>query len=107
MWATGFDFGTGALMRMGVRGRDGLKLEEHWADGPSDFLGFMATGSRTSSSLADRTVPVAATTRGTPPTRSTSSPTRSCTCATTATRVIEAPQSAEDAWMTMVNTSHR
>jgi cation diffusion facilitator CzcD-associated flavoprotein CzcO len=43
-WATGFDFGTGALRRMGVRGRGGLNLEEHWAQGPTDFLGFMAHG---------------------------------------------------------------
>ncbi len=27
IWATGFDFGTGALLRMGVRGRDGLALD--------------------------------------------------------------------------------
>ena len=39
VWATGFDFGTGALRRMGIRGRDGLPLEEHWADGPKTFLG--------------------------------------------------------------------
>jgi len=39
VWATGFDFGTGALNRMGIRGRHGLALEEHWADGPLTFLG--------------------------------------------------------------------
>ncbi len=39
VWATGFDFGTGALRRMGIRGRGGLPLEEHWADGPKTFLG--------------------------------------------------------------------
>ena len=27
VWATGFDFGTGALARMGIRGRDGLALD--------------------------------------------------------------------------------
>jgi cation diffusion facilitator CzcD-associated flavoprotein CzcO len=43
-WATGFDFAVGALRRMGVRGRGGLVLAEHWADGPTDFLGFMAHG---------------------------------------------------------------
>jgi cation diffusion facilitator CzcD-associated flavoprotein CzcO len=43
VWATGFDFGTGALLRMGIRGRDGLALEEHWADGPSTFLGVQTT----------------------------------------------------------------
>jgi cation diffusion facilitator CzcD-associated flavoprotein CzcO len=39
VWATGFDFGTGALRRMGIRGRGGLSLEDHWADGPKTFLG--------------------------------------------------------------------
>jgi cation diffusion facilitator CzcD-associated flavoprotein CzcO len=44
IWATGYDFGTGALNRLGVRGRRGLALEEYWADGPRTFLGIMATG---------------------------------------------------------------
>ena len=44
VWATGFDFGTGALLRMGIRGRDGLALEQHWADGPTTFLGVQTTG---------------------------------------------------------------
>ena len=39
IWATGFDFGTGALNRLGVVGRDGVALTEHWADGPTTFLG--------------------------------------------------------------------
>ena len=43
VWATGFDFGTGALLRMGIRGRDGLPLTEHWADGPKTFLGLQTT----------------------------------------------------------------
>ncbi len=44
VWATGFDFGTGALNRMGIRGRDGLALEDHWADGPATCLGVQTTG---------------------------------------------------------------
>jgi cation diffusion facilitator CzcD-associated flavoprotein CzcO len=44
VWATGFDFGTGALARMGIRGRDGLELMQHWADGPSTFLGLQTHG---------------------------------------------------------------
>jgi cation diffusion facilitator CzcD-associated flavoprotein CzcO len=44
VWATGFDFGTGALLRMGIRGRDGLALEAHWADGPTTFLGIQTAG---------------------------------------------------------------
>ncbi len=44
VWATGFDFGTGALNRMRIRGRDGLALEDHWADGPKTFLGVQTTG---------------------------------------------------------------
>ncbi len=43
VWATGFDFGTGALTRMGIRGRDGLALVDHWADGPRTFLGVQTT----------------------------------------------------------------
>jgi cation diffusion facilitator CzcD-associated flavoprotein CzcO len=39
VWATGFDFGTGALLRMGIVGRGGLALTDHWADGPKTFLG--------------------------------------------------------------------
>jgi len=44
VWATGFDFGTGALNRMGIRGRNGVALEDDWADGPKTFLGVQATG---------------------------------------------------------------
>ena len=44
VWATGFDYGTGALNRMGIRGRDGLALEDHWADGPQTYLGVCCAG---------------------------------------------------------------
>ncbi|HTR68863.1 MAG TPA: NAD(P)/FAD-dependent oxidoreductase [Mycobacteriales bacterium] len=44
VWATGFDFGTGALARMGIRGRDGLALTDYWRDGPKTFLGIQAAG---------------------------------------------------------------
>jgi cation diffusion facilitator CzcD-associated flavoprotein CzcO len=44
VWATGFDFGTGALHRMGIVGRDGRALVDHWADGPKTFLGVQTTG---------------------------------------------------------------
>jgi cation diffusion facilitator CzcD-associated flavoprotein CzcO len=44
VWATGFDFGTGALARMGIRGRGGLALEDAWADGPTTFLGIQTAG---------------------------------------------------------------
>ncbi|MFH8249029.1 flavin-containing monooxygenase [Microbacterium sp. B2969] len=40
VYATGFDFGTGALTRMGIVGRDGLDLSVDWEDGPFDFGGF-------------------------------------------------------------------
>jgi cation diffusion facilitator CzcD-associated flavoprotein CzcO len=42
VYATGFDFGTGALTRMGVQGREGLDLSADWEEGPSDFAGFSA-----------------------------------------------------------------
>ena len=41
IWATGFDFATGSLNRLGVQGRDGLRLEDYWAEGPSTYLGLM------------------------------------------------------------------
>ena len=44
VWATGFDFGTGALRRMGIRGRNGVALEDYWADGPRTFLGVQTAG---------------------------------------------------------------
>jgi cation diffusion facilitator CzcD-associated flavoprotein CzcO len=44
IWATGWDFGTGALNRLGVRGRGGVTLKEYWADGPRTYLGIMAAG---------------------------------------------------------------
>ncbi len=44
IWATGFDFGTGALNRMGIRGRNGLALKDHWAEGPTTFLGVQTNG---------------------------------------------------------------
>ncbi|MEV7086188.1 NAD(P)/FAD-dependent oxidoreductase [Streptomyces sp. NPDC093085] len=44
IWGTGYDFGTGALNRLGVRGKRGLALEEYWADGPATYLGVAAVG---------------------------------------------------------------
>jgi cation diffusion facilitator CzcD-associated flavoprotein CzcO len=44
IWATGFDFGTGALFRMGITGSEGLQLSEYWADGPVTFLGVQTHG---------------------------------------------------------------
>jgi cation diffusion facilitator CzcD-associated flavoprotein CzcO len=44
VWGTGFDFGTGALARMGIRGRGGLALTDYWADGPKTFLGVQTSG---------------------------------------------------------------
>jgi cation diffusion facilitator CzcD-associated flavoprotein CzcO len=44
VWATGFDFGTGALTRMGICGRNGVRLEDYWGDGPRTFLGVQCAG---------------------------------------------------------------
>ncbi|OZF45767.1 NAD(P)/FAD-dependent oxidoreductase [Rhodococcus sp. 14-2470-1a] len=44
VWSTGYDFGTGALNRLGIRGRNGLELKNHWGDGPRTFLGTVAAG---------------------------------------------------------------
>lgn len=44
IWATGYDFGTGALNRLGVQGRKGLALHDYWKDGPRTYLGVAAAG---------------------------------------------------------------
>jgi len=42
--ATGFDGVTGALLAMDVEGRDGLAIDEKWADGPETYLGLSVHG---------------------------------------------------------------
>lgn len=44
VFATGFDAMTGALLRVDIRGRDGLKLSDAWADGPRSYLGLAVSG---------------------------------------------------------------
>ena len=44
VFATGFDGMTGSLLRMNVRGRDGLSLAEAWAAGPRNYLGLQIAG---------------------------------------------------------------
>ena len=42
--ATGFDAMTGALFGVDIRGRDGLALNEKWAEGPRTYLGLATRG---------------------------------------------------------------
>lgn len=42
--ATGFDAITGTLMRMDLRGREGLRIQDKWADGPLNQMGLMTAG---------------------------------------------------------------
>ncbi|MDP9096681.1 MAG: NAD(P)/FAD-dependent oxidoreductase [Pseudomonadota bacterium] len=44
VFATGFDAVTGALTRMAVIGRGGMKLADKWAAGPRTYLGLMTAG---------------------------------------------------------------
>ncbi|CAH0149315.1 NAD(P)/FAD-dependent oxidoreductase [Roseomonas sp. CECT 9278] len=44
VFATGFDAMTGALLRMGISGRDGLALSDAWAAGPRTQLGLQVPG---------------------------------------------------------------
>jgi len=44
VFATGFDGMTGSLLRMDVRGRDGLSLAKAWAAGPCNYLGLQVAG---------------------------------------------------------------
>ncbi|MGJ7506254.1 flavin-containing monooxygenase [Variovorax sp. GT1P44] len=42
--ATGFDAVTGPLMRLDLRGRDGLRIQDKWRDGPVNYLGLTVAG---------------------------------------------------------------
>jgi len=44
VFATGFDAMTGSLLRIDIRGREGLTLGEAWAEGPRNYLGLNVVG---------------------------------------------------------------
>lgn len=44
VYAIGFDAMTGALNNIDIKGRDGARLREKWADGPKTYLGLMVAG---------------------------------------------------------------
>jgi len=44
VFTTGFDAMTGALMRIDIRGRGGLRLQEKWSEGPRTYLGIAMAG---------------------------------------------------------------
>jgi cation diffusion facilitator CzcD-associated flavoprotein CzcO len=44
VFATGFDAMTGTLDRIDIRGRDGRRLRDEWADRPRTYLGMMSAG---------------------------------------------------------------
>jgi cation diffusion facilitator CzcD-associated flavoprotein CzcO len=44
VFATGFDAMTGPMLRMDIRGRDGLALKDVWESGPRNYLGLQIAG---------------------------------------------------------------
>ncbi|NNF78568.1 MAG: NAD(P)/FAD-dependent oxidoreductase, partial [Rhizobiales bacterium] len=44
VFATGFDAMTGTLLRMDVRGKNGVRLQDKWSDGPKSLLGLAISG---------------------------------------------------------------
>ena len=44
VFATGFDAMTGPLLRIDIRGRDGVTLNDAWAEGPRNYLGLQVAG---------------------------------------------------------------
>jgi cyclohexanone monooxygenase len=44
VFATGFDAMTGAILKVDIRGRDGVVLKEKWQEGPRSYLGLMIAG---------------------------------------------------------------
>jgi cyclohexanone monooxygenase len=61
VFATGFDAGTGALLGIDIRGRDGTSLREYWRDGPRSYLGLQVAGFPNLFSLAGPGSPSALT----------------------------------------------
>lgn len=44
VFATGFDAMTGALLSIGIQGKDGVHLTDRWSHGPLTYLGIMVAG---------------------------------------------------------------
>jgi cation diffusion facilitator CzcD-associated flavoprotein CzcO len=44
VFATGFDGMTGSLLKMDIRGRGGLSLQQAWAAGPRNYIGLQVAG---------------------------------------------------------------
>jgi len=44
VFATGFDAFSGSFLRIDIRGRDGVRLADRWADGPTAYLGLAIAG---------------------------------------------------------------
>lgn len=44
VFATGFDALTGPLLRIGIEGRNGLRLADAWREGPRNYLGLQVPG---------------------------------------------------------------
>jgi cation diffusion facilitator CzcD-associated flavoprotein CzcO len=44
VFATGFDAMTGPLLKLDIRGRDGVSLRDAWAEGPRSYLGLNVAG---------------------------------------------------------------
>jgi cation diffusion facilitator CzcD-associated flavoprotein CzcO len=44
VFATGFDAMTGSLLKIDIRGRDGLTLQQKWEGGPTTYLGLQVAG---------------------------------------------------------------
>ncbi len=42
--ATGFDAMTGSVARIDIKGRNGMTLNQKWAEGPKTYLGLMSAG---------------------------------------------------------------
>jgi cation diffusion facilitator CzcD-associated flavoprotein CzcO len=44
VFATGFDAMTGSLLKIDIRGREGMSLKHEWASGPRTYLGLQVAG---------------------------------------------------------------
>lgn len=104
VYATGFDAFTGSYNRIDIRGRDGLKLKDHWSAGPRNYLGMAVAGFPNMFSVTGPLSPSVFTNMLPSIEHSVDWITDAIHSVNTAQkRVIEATQMAEDGWVAHVD----
>lgn len=104
IFATGFDAITGALVRIDIRGKNGIALRDTWKDGPRTFLGLAVSGFPNLFIMNGPTSP-SPVSNFFPPIEQNVDWIAECIAylRSSGCQFIEASQSAQDDWMAHVN----